>query len=69
MCWTGENLLVISGIGSDDEAMLPGVRIFDATTGAEVAAFAGPTGPLFAAGDRLSAPREDSGSGTQSPGN
>ena len=53
MCWTGENLLAISGIGSDDEAMLPGVRIFDVTTGAEVAAFAGPAGPLFADGSRL----------------
>ena len=53
MCWTGENLLAISGIGSDDQAMLPGVRIFDVTTGAEVAAFAGPAGPLFAAGGRL----------------
>lgn len=40
MCWTGENLLAISGIGSDDEAMLDGVRIFDVTTGSEVAAFA-----------------------------
>jgi hypothetical protein len=53
MCWTGENQLAISGIGSDDEAMLPGVRIVDVTTGAEVAAFAGPAGPLFAAGGRL----------------
>ncbi len=53
MCWTGENLLAVSGIGNDDEAMLPGVRIFDVTTGAEVAAFAGPAGPLFAAGGRL----------------
>jgi hypothetical protein len=30
-CWVGENLLAISGIGSDDEAMLDGVRIFDVT--------------------------------------
>jgi hypothetical protein len=42
MCWTGENLLAISGIGSDEEAMLAGVRIFDVTTGSQVAAFAGP---------------------------
>ena len=53
MCWTGENLLAISGIGSDDQAMLDGVRIFDVSTGAEVAAFAGPAGPLFATGGRL----------------
>jgi hypothetical protein len=53
MCWTGENLLAISGIGSDDEAMIPGVRIFDVSTGAEVAAFAGPAGALFGAEGRL----------------
>jgi hypothetical protein len=53
MCWTGENLLAVSGIGSDDEAMLQGVRIFDVSTGAEAAAFAGPAGALFAAEDRL----------------
>lgn len=53
MCWTGENLLAISGIGSDDEAMLQGVRIFDVAAGAEVATFAGPAGALFADGARL----------------
>ena len=53
MCWTGENQLAVSGIGSDDEAMLAGVRIFDVAAGAQVAAFAGPTGALFAAGGRL----------------
>jgi hypothetical protein len=59
MCWTDESLLAISGIGSDDQAMLPGVRIFDVTTGTEVAAFAGPAGPLFAAGGRLYAAAPD----------
>ena len=34
----GENLLAISGIGGDDEAMLDGVRVFDVATGSEVAA-------------------------------
>lgn len=53
MCWTGEDLLAVSGIGSDDEAMLQGLRIFDVSTGAQVAAFAGPAGALFAAGGRL----------------
>jgi hypothetical protein len=53
MCWTGENLLAISGIGDDDEAMLPGVRIFDVSTDAQVTAFAGPAGALFAAMGRL----------------
>jgi hypothetical protein len=59
MCWTGENLLAIGGIGSDDEVLLDGVRIFDVTTGSEVAAFAGPVGALFAAGRRLFAAASD----------
>jgi hypothetical protein len=59
MCWTGEKLLAISGIGSDDEAMLDGVRIFDVSTGSEVAAFAGLAGPLFAAGGYLFAAAPD----------
>jgi hypothetical protein len=53
MCWTGEDLLAVSGIGGDDDAMLQGVRIFDVSTGAQVTAFAGPAGALFAAGGRL----------------
>jgi hypothetical protein len=53
MCWTGENLLAISGIGGDDQAMLQGVRIFDVSTGAQVTAFPGPAGALFAAAGRL----------------
>jgi hypothetical protein len=53
MCWTGENLLAVSGIGGDDQAMLQGVRIFDVSTGAEVATFPGPSGALFAAAGRL----------------
>jgi hypothetical protein len=53
MCWVGENLLAVSGIGGDDQALLPGVRIFDVMTGIEVQAFAGPAGALFADGRRL----------------
>ncbi len=53
MCWIGDDLLAVSGIGDDDLALLPGVRIFDAPTGAELTAFAGPRGALFAAGRRL----------------
>lgn len=59
MCWVGENLLAISGIGADDEAMLAGVRIFDVTTGVEVRTFAGPTGALFADPNRLYAAAPD----------
>jgi hypothetical protein len=53
MCWIGDRL-AISGLGGlEDYPLLPGVRIFDPETGAEQNAFAGPTGELFAAGDRL----------------
>jgi hypothetical protein len=53
MCWLDDQRLVVSGIGGDDEAMLAGVRVFDADTGRETTAFAGPTGALFADGLRL----------------
>ena len=54
-CWISENLIAVSGIGDDDEALLPGVRVFDVTTGAEVSAFALPEHPasLFASAGRL----------------
>ncbi|MFC7533921.1 hypothetical protein [Actinoplanes sp. GCM10030250] len=53
MCWVGDNLLAVSGLGSDDEDMLAGVRIFDAGSGVELHTFAGPEGDLFSAGRRL----------------
>lgn len=53
MCWITDDLFAISGIGSDDDVMLPGVRIFDAASGTEVGTFAGPTGELFSDGTRL----------------
>jgi hypothetical protein len=53
MCWIGDDLVAVSGIGTDDIAMLPGVRVFDATTGVELLTFAGPRGELFSAGRRL----------------
>jgi hypothetical protein len=59
MCWIGDSLLAISGLGRDDEAMLPGVRIFDAETGLELNSFAGPGGALFSAGMRLYAAGAD----------
>lgn len=59
MCWIGDDLLAVSGIGSDDLAMLPGVRIFDVTTGAELHTFPGPSGALFDAGRRLYAATPD----------
>jgi hypothetical protein len=59
MCWVGDNLLVISGLGRDDETILPGVRIFDAGSGMELHSFAGPSGALFSAGRRLYAAGAD----------
>jgi hypothetical protein len=59
MCWTGENLLAINGIGSDGEAMLAGVRGFrrhDRVAGRGVA---GPAVRLFAAGLHLFAAASD----------
>jgi hypothetical protein len=48
MCWIGDDLLAISGIGHDDIAMLPGAQIFDVATGVELNSFAGPRGASFA---------------------
>jgi hypothetical protein len=53
MCFINDDLLAVSGIGFDDEAMLAGVRIFSAASGHEVTAFAGPAGALFCDGHRL----------------
>jgi len=53
MCFMTDNLLAVSGIGFDDEAMLAGVRVFSAASGHEITAFAGPTGELFSDGHRL----------------
>jgi hypothetical protein len=53
MCWIDANTLAISGLGDDDETMLPGLRVFDVATGVEVRAFAGPAGALFASRGRL----------------
>lgn len=59
MCWIDPTHLAVSGLGDYDEAMLPGVRIFDVTTGDEVRAFAGPTGALFADRERLYSVTDD----------
>ncbi|GAA4445721.1 hypothetical protein [Phytohabitans houttuyneae] len=53
MCWIGDNLLAVSGIGQDDIAILPGVRLFDVGSGVELHHFAGPRGALFGVGRRL----------------
>jgi hypothetical protein len=59
MCWIGDDLLAISGLGNDDIAMLPGARIFDVTTGAELTSYPGPRGAFFASGRRLFAAAPD----------
>jgi hypothetical protein len=53
MCWIDDDRLAISGIGSDDLALIPGVRIFDPVTGTETTRFAGPSGPLHSDGAHL----------------
>ncbi|GAA3794836.1 hypothetical protein GCM10022226_12760 [Sphaerisporangium flaviroseum] len=53
MCWVADDLLAISGIGSDYEMLLPGVRIFNAGTGLELIRIGGPRGALFAQHGRL----------------
>jgi hypothetical protein len=52
-CWVGDILLALSGLGDDDEDMLPGVRVVDVVTGTGVLAFTGPTGDLFVHDGRL----------------
>jgi hypothetical protein len=59
MCWIDRNRLAIGGIGIDDEAMLDGVRIFDAETGAQTGAFAGPRGRFHTDGHRIYAATPD----------
>lgn len=50
MCWLDDTTLALSGIGTDDEAMIGGVQLYDANSAAPVRAFAGPVGQLY--GDR-----------------
>jgi hypothetical protein len=42
MCFVGDDRVAVSGIGSDDIALLDGIRIFHAATGTEVGTIAGP---------------------------
>jgi hypothetical protein len=70
MCWIDDRHVALEGIGSDDDHMVAGVRIFDVTQPAdsasitwpmvkEVAAFAGPSGDLFSDGQQLFTAAED----------
>lgn len=58
MCWVGDERIAIAGIGSDDEAMIEGARIFD-LSGQELNAFAGPKGEFYSDGTRLFSVEED----------
>ncbi|MEO6083457.1 MAG: hypothetical protein ABIQ18_10160 [Umezawaea sp.] len=53
MCWVGDDLLAVGGIGDDEDARLDGVQVFDAVSRRAVRAFAGPRGTFFADGERL----------------
>lgn len=46
LCWLDDQTLAVWGFGSDDDFMLPAIRIFDAATGKESHWFAGPEGEL-----------------------
>ncbi|GHJ10383.1 hypothetical protein TPA0907_47500 [Micromonospora humidisoli] len=53
LCFVGDTLLAVGGLGDDDETMLPGVRLFDVASGRELTTFAGPAGAWFSDGRRL----------------
>lgn len=64
MCWIDAHHVAVEGIGSDDDHMVAGVRIFDVTKPTEsasiwwpemkeTAVFAGPSGEFFSDGQRL----------------
>lgn len=59
MCWLDNTRLAMAGIGADDEAMIPGVEVYDVRTTALVASFAGPIGRLHCERDRLYASSPD----------
>lgn len=58
MCWLDDRRIVVWGLGTDDEAMLPGATVLDVETGAQVSQFAGPAGRLWSDGRRLYAAGE-----------
>ncbi|MBW6437555.1 hypothetical protein KZ829_27860 [Actinoplanes hulinensis] len=53
VCWIGDDLLAVYGIGRPIIEHLPGVRVFSAVNGELVHAFAGPRGDLFASDRHL----------------
>jgi len=59
MCWVGDHLFAVSGIGSSEEFIINGARVFDVVNGKEVLAFPGPRGTFFADGGRLYSVTDD----------
>jgi hypothetical protein len=53
MAWVDGRTLAISGIGTDDQAMIPGVELYDAKAAAMLGRFAGPAGQMFCDHGRL----------------
>ena len=52
MAWLDDSRIAIAGIGDDDEDMIEGARVFDATA-REITSFAGPAGLFFSDGVSL----------------
>ena len=70
MCWIDSERVAVEGIGTDDDHMVAGARIFDASerdassritwpTATELSAFAGPSGEFFSDGRRLYTAADD----------
>jgi len=53
VAWLDDGTVAVQRIGSDDEAMLDGVQLFDVATGRRTGVFAGPAGPMWAYGGHL----------------
>ncbi|MEZ4446946.1 MAG: hypothetical protein R3B72_48145 [Polyangiaceae bacterium] len=58
LCWIDDDVIAVGGIGEDDAWIIDGARIFDASTGRERLAFAGPGGTFFSDGASLYASDE-----------
>jgi hypothetical protein len=47
VAWIDAATVAIQRIGTDDEAMIDGVEVYDAETGRRITMFAGPTGRMW----------------------
>ena len=53
LCWVGNDRLAVWGYGTDDEWLVPAVRVFDAASGRETHWFAGPWGQMVFDGELI----------------